>query len=93
MRLVVDMKKNPHFGQRRSGELGRKASRKKAMTAGMMQSIIMMKRRLGLLSIRNPRADESNISLSKFGATVMTRTDEENEAERIPRSSSLEKSI
>jgi hypothetical protein len=50
------MKKNPHLGQSMSGVFGRKASKKKAMIAGTMQTIMMMKRRLGFLSIRNPRA-------------------------------------
>jgi hypothetical protein len=62
IKLVVDMKKKPHFGQRRCGELGRKASRKKAMTAGIMQTIMMMKRRLGFLSMRTPRAAKFGIS-------------------------------
>lgn len=52
------MKKNPHLGQRRSGELGRKARRKKATTAGMMHTIMMMKRRLGFLSMRKPSAKD-----------------------------------
>jgi hypothetical protein len=53
---VVDMKKKPHLAQRRSGELGRNARRKNAIIAGIMQTIIMIKRRLGLFSMRNPRA-------------------------------------
>jgi hypothetical protein len=57
------MKKKPHLGQRRLGELGRKASKKKEMIAGMMHTIMIMNRRLGFLSMRNPRAVESGISI------------------------------
>jgi hypothetical protein len=56
IKLVVDMKKKPHLAQRRSGLFGRKASRKKAIMAGIMHKIMMMKRRFGRLSMRKPRA-------------------------------------
>jgi hypothetical protein len=56
------MKKKPHFGQSMLGELGRKASRKKAIIEGMMQIIMMMNRRFGLLSMRNPSAKKLLIS-------------------------------
>ena len=63
IKLVVDIKKNPHFAHRRCRWLGRNASRKKAITAGMMHAIIMRNRRLGRLSMRNPKAAESEIQV------------------------------
>jgi hypothetical protein len=86
------MKKNPHLGQSMSGEFGRNASRKKAMIAGTMQIIMMMKRRLGFLSIRNPRAKRSISSIPFAGATKKL-TDEQNETESVAWNSSLEKSV
>jgi hypothetical protein len=56
IKLVSDMKKKPHLGHSMLGVLGRKASKKKAMIEGTIQIIIMMNRRFGFFSMRNPSA-------------------------------------
>ena len=65
------MKNMPHFGQRSSGELGRKASRKNAMIEGIIQMIMIIKRRLGFLSIRNPRAAGFGISIGSSKGVIV----------------------
>jgi hypothetical protein len=86
------MKNIPHSRQRRSGELGRKASRNNAITDGMMQTIMIIKRRLGFLSMRNPRAAKWN----EFGynqSAISKLTNEQNKSECIPRNRSFEKCV
>lgn len=70
IKLVVDMKKKPHLGHSKSVELGRNARRKNAMIAGIMQTIMMMKRRFGRLSMRNPRAAISELAEINQGLKV-----------------------
>jgi hypothetical protein len=86
------MKKKPHLGQRRFGEFGRKASKKKAMMDGIIQRIMMMKRRFGFLSMRNPRAVRF-VSLNPFPFENEILTDEQDESESVTRNCSFEKSI
>jgi hypothetical protein len=92
IKLVSDMKKKPHLGHRILGELGRKASKKKAMIEGIMQIIMMMNRRFGLLSMRNPSA--ARLSISRvFHFRKGLLTDEQYESECIFGNSPFKESV